>query len=39
MAITAAFNLKICQYNTVNAFVNIKLNEEIHCYSSEDFKQ
>ena len=39
MTIAAAFDLKIQQYNAVNTFVNAKLNEEIHCYPPESFKQ
>ena len=39
MAIAAAFNLEIHQYNAVNTFVNVKLDKEVHCYPSEDFEQ
>ena len=39
MAIAAAFDLEIRQYDAVNTFVNAKLNEEIHCYPSEGFEQ
>jgi hypothetical protein len=39
MAIAAAFNLEIQQYDAVNVFVNGKLNEDIYCYSPEGFKR
>jgi Reverse transcriptase (RNA-dependent DNA polymerase) len=39
MAIAAAFNLEIQQYDAVNAFVNSKLNEDIYCYSPEGFER
>ena len=39
IAIAAAFNLEIQQYNTVNAFTNAKLNKLIYCYCLEGFDQ
>src|SRR6266568_6561928 len=39
MAITAAFDLKIQQYNAVNAFTNAKLNKLVYCYCPEGFNQ
>jgi transposase InsO family protein len=39
MAIAAAFDLEIQQYDAVNAFVNSKLNEDIYCYSPEGFER
>jgi Reverse transcriptase (RNA-dependent DNA polymerase) len=39
IAIAAAFDLEIQQYDAVNAFVNSKLNEDIYCYSPEGFKR
>ena len=32
MAIAAALDLEVRQYDTVNAFVNSKPNEDVHCY-------
>ena len=37
IAITAAFNLKIRQYNAVNIFINAKLNKLIYCYCLKGF--
>ena len=37
IAMAAAFNLKIQQYNAVNAFINTKLNKLIYCYCPEGF--
>lgn len=37
MAISAAFDLEIRQYDAVNAFVNSDLDEEIHCYCPDGF--
>jgi hypothetical protein len=39
MAITAAFDLELHQYDAVNAFINRKLNEDIYCYASDGFKR
>ena len=39
IAIAAAFNLEIRQYNTVNVFTNAKLNKLIYCYCPEGFNQ
>ena len=39
MAIAAAFNLEIFQYDAVNAFLNSKLNEEIFCQCPEGFER
>ena len=39
MAIAAAFNLEIQQYNAVNAFTNAKLSKPIYCYCPEGFDQ
>jgi hypothetical protein len=39
MAIAATFNLKIQQYNTINAFINAKLNKLIYYYCPEGFNQ
>ena len=39
MAIAAAFNLEIKQYDAVNAFANSALNEEIYCLSPEGFER
>jgi hypothetical protein len=38
MAISAAFDLEIQQYDAVNAFINTDMNEEIYCYCSKGFK-
>ena len=37
MAIAAAFNLEIRQYNAVNAFINAKLSKLVYCYYLEGF--
>ena len=37
MAIAAAFDLEIRQYNAVNIFTNTKLNKLIYCYCLEGF--
>ena len=37
MAMAAAFNLKIQQYNTINTFTNAKLSKPIYCYCPEGF--
>jgi len=39
MAIAAAFNLEIQQYNTINTFTNAKLNKLVYCYCPEGFNQ
>ncbi len=39
MAIAAAFDLEIRQYNAVNAFTNAKLSKPIYCYCPEGFNQ
>jgi Reverse transcriptase (RNA-dependent DNA polymerase) len=39
MAITAAFDLEIQQYDAVNASVNGKLNEDIYGYPPEGFER
>jgi hypothetical protein len=39
LTITAAFNLKIRQYNAVNAFINININDEIYCSVFNSFKR
>jgi Reverse transcriptase (RNA-dependent DNA polymerase) len=39
LAIVAAFDLEIQQYDAVNVFVNSKLNEDIYYYSSEGFER
>lgn len=39
MAISAAFDLEIRQYDAVNAFVNSKINEEVNCYAPEGFER
>jgi Reverse transcriptase (RNA-dependent DNA polymerase) len=39
MAISAAFNLEIQQYDAVNAFINADVDEEIYCYCPEGFKE
>ena len=39
MAIAAAFDLEIHQFDAVNAFINSSLNEEIYCYAPEGFEQ
>ena len=37
MAIAAAFDLEIRQYDAVNAFTNAKLSKPIYCYCPEGF--
>ena len=37
IAIAAAFDLELRQYDAINAFINSKLNEKIHCYAPEGF--
>jgi len=37
MAIAAAFDLEIQQYDAVNAFTNAKLSKPIYCYCPEGF--
>jgi hypothetical protein len=37
MAIAAAFNLEIRQYDAVNAFINAKFNKLVYCYCPEGF--
>ena len=39
MAIAAAFDLEIRQYDAVNAFTNAKLNKPVYCYCPEGFDQ
>ena len=39
MAIAAAFDLEIRQYNAVNAFTNAKLSKPVYCYCPEGFDQ
>ena len=39
MAIAAAFNLEIRQYDAVNAFTNTKLSKLVYCYCLEGFDQ
>jgi Reverse transcriptase (RNA-dependent DNA polymerase) len=39
MAISAAFDLEIRQFDAINAFVNSKLNEDIYCYSPEGYQR
>src|ERR1700729_2440298 len=39
MAIAAAFNLKIRQYDAVSAFTNAKLSKLVYCYCPEGFNQ
>jgi hypothetical protein len=39
MAITAAFNLKIKQYNTVNVFANTPLLKPLYCVYPEGYKK
>ena len=39
MAIAAAFDLEIQQYNIVNAFINAKLSKLVYYYYLEGFKQ
>ena len=39
IAIAAAYNLKIWQYDIVNAFINTKFNKLIYCYCLKGFNQ
>ena len=39
MAIAAAFDLEIRQYNAVNTFTNAKLSKLVYCYCPEGFSQ
>ena len=39
MAIAAAFDLEIRQYDAVNAFTNAKLSKPVYCYCLEGFGQ
>ena len=39
MAMAAAFDLEIRQYDAVNAFTNAKLSKPIYCYCLEGFNQ
>ena len=39
MAIAAAFNLEIRQYNAVNVFINAKLSKLVYYYYLEGFSQ
>ena len=39
MAIAAAFDLEIQQYNAVNVFINAKLSKPVYCYCLEGFSQ
>jgi Reverse transcriptase (RNA-dependent DNA polymerase) len=39
MAIAAAFDLEIRQYDAVHAFINSKLNEEIHCRAQKGLSE
>jgi Reverse transcriptase (RNA-dependent DNA polymerase) len=39
MAILAAFDLEIRQYDAVNAFINADMNEEIYCLCPEGYKE
>ena len=39
MAIAAAFDLEIQQYDAVNAFINTKLSKLVYCYCLEGFNQ
>jgi len=39
MAIAAAFDLEIQQYNAVNVFTNAKLSKLVYCYYLEGFSQ
>jgi hypothetical protein len=39
MAIAAAFDLEIRQYDAVNAFINAKLSKLVYCYCLEGFSQ
>jgi len=37
MAIAAAFDLEIWQYNAVNAFINARLDKPVYYYCLEGF--
>src|ERR1700729_1632525 len=39
MAIAAAFDLEIQQYDAVSAFMNAKLSKLVYCYCPEGFNQ
>jgi hypothetical protein len=39
VALTAAFDLEMWQYDAVNAFINSCVNEEIFCEYSDGFKR
>ena len=39
MAIAAAFDLEIRQYDAINVFINAKLSKLIYCYCLEGFGQ
>ena len=39
MIIATTFDMKIHQFDIVNAFINSRLNEEIFCQCSEGFRQ
>ena len=39
MAIAAAFDLEIRQYDAVNTFINAKLSKPVYCYCLEGFGQ
>jgi Reverse transcriptase (RNA-dependent DNA polymerase) len=39
MAITAVFDLEAHQFDTVNAFINSHLHEEVHCQPPEGFQR
>ena len=39
MAIATTFDMKIHQFDAVNAFINNRLNEEIFCECSKEFRQ
>jgi len=39
MAIAAAFDLEIQQYDAVNAFINARLVKLVYCYCPEGFNQ
>ena len=39
MAIATTFDMKIYQFDAVNAFINSRLNEEVFCECSKGFRQ
>ena len=39
IAMAAAFNLEIRQYDAVNTFTNAKLNKPVYCYCLKGFNQ